>query len=61
VPAASARLTGALNVPVQSVCPGQVISHEQLPTSPVVVTMVLRALTAAPLRAPSASVCPREG
>jgi triacylglycerol lipase len=43
-PPDSARLPGAVNVPLQSVCPGAAITHGQLPTAPLVVGIVLRAL-----------------
>jgi len=56
-PPASARLPGALNVPVQAVCPGRRISHEQLPVDPVVVAIVLRAIARGPLRYPAAASC----
>jgi len=56
-PPDSARLAGAVNVSLQSVCPGAVIQHGQLPTNPLVVGIVLRALGSAPLTAPSASDC----
>ncbi len=61
VPADSARLAGAINIAVQSVCPDMVISHEQLPTDPVVVTMILRSIGPSPLRPPSATACPHPG
>jgi triacylglycerol lipase len=55
LPPDSARLTGAVNVAVQQVCPDAVVAHSQLPTDPAVTGLVLRALTeAAPLdRAPT--------
>lgn len=56
-PPASARLPGALNVPVQAVCPGRQISHEQLPVDPVVVAIVLRAIGRGPVRYPAAASC----
>lgn len=43
-PPDSARLPGAVNVPLQSICPGVAIAHGQLPTAPLVVGIVLRAL-----------------
>ncbi len=50
VPPDSARLSGALNVPVQSVCADAHVQHGQLPTDPVVTGLVLRGLgTAAPV------------
>jgi len=56
-PPDSARLAGAIDVPVQSVCPGASITHSQLPTNPDVTAMVLQALSAAPLRAPTSADC----
>ncbi|MGE5287512.1 MAG: esterase/lipase family protein [Micromonosporaceae bacterium] len=56
-PPDSARLSGAMNVPLQSVCPDAIIQHGQLPSDPLVVGIVLRALGPAPLTAPRASQC----
>jgi triacylglycerol lipase len=56
-PPDSARLSGALNVPLQNVCPGVIIAHGQLPSDPLVVGIVLRALGPAPLSAPRARDC----
>jgi triacylglycerol lipase len=56
-PPASARLPGAVNVPLQSICPAASIQHGQLPTAPLVVGIVLRALRAASLTAPTPSQC----
>ena len=56
-PPDSARLAGAINVPIQSVCPAQQISHSQLPVSPVVTAMVLQAIGSGPVREPTASDC----
>lgn len=56
-PPASARLAGALNVPIQSVCPAVQVSHSQLPTNPAVTAMVLQALRSGPVRTPTASDC----
>ncbi|HTT50355.1 MAG TPA: hypothetical protein VMH35_02985 [Streptosporangiaceae bacterium] len=56
-PPDSARLPGAVNVPVQSVCPAQQISHSQLPTNPAVTAMVLQALGTGPVH-PTAADCP---
>jgi len=56
-PPDSAQLAGAIDVPVQSVCPGVSITHSQLPTNPDVTAMVLQALSAAPLRAPTSADC----
>jgi len=43
-PPESARLDGAVNVPVQSVCPDTVVGHGGLPTDPFVTALVLTAL-----------------
>jgi triacylglycerol lipase len=56
-PPESARLAGAMNVPVQSVCLGERISHSQLPTNPVVTAIVLQAIGSGPLRRPTAADC----
>ena len=56
-PPDSARLTGAVNVPLQSICPGAAIQHGQLPTAPLVVGIVLRTLSSARLTAPRPSDC----
>lgn len=57
-PPDSARLPGAVNVPLQSVCPRVVIQHTQLPTAPLVVGIVLRALATGRLSAPAPGDCP---
>jgi len=49
LPADSARLAGAVNVPIQSVCPGHQVSHTHLPTDPVVIDLVLQALGRGPI------------
>jgi triacylglycerol lipase len=56
-PPDSARLTGAVNVPLQSICPGVSIGHGQLPTAPLVVGIVLRTLGSTALAPPSPSDC----
>ena len=56
-PPDSARLAGAVNVALQAICPGADIQHGQLPTSPLVTGIVLRALGPAPLTAPRAAQC----
>jgi triacylglycerol lipase len=56
-PPTSARLNGAVNVPLQSVCPAERISHDQLPSNPVVTAMVLQAIGPGPLRAPAPGLC----
>lgn len=52
-PPQSARLDGALNVVVQDVCPGLAVPHGRLPTEPVVVGIILRALSTAPPAQPA--------
>jgi triacylglycerol lipase len=56
-PPDSARLAGAVNVPLQSVCPAAVIAHGQLPSDPLVIGIVLRALGPGPLTAPHQANC----
>jgi triacylglycerol lipase len=56
-PPGSARLAGAIDVPIQSVCPDERISHSQLPTNPVVTAIVLQAIGPGPLRPPTSAVC----
>jgi triacylglycerol esterase/lipase EstA (alpha/beta hydrolase family) len=51
-PVESARLEGAVNVPVQSICPSLRVSHAALPTDPFVTGLVLAALGPEPLVAP---------
>lgn len=54
-PPDSARLDGAVNVPVQSVCPGSRVGHSGLPTDPAVTGLVLRAVSVDPLSAATAA------
>jgi pimeloyl-ACP methyl ester carboxylesterase len=56
-PPDSARLPGAVNVPLQSVCPGVTIQHSQLPAAPLVVGLVLRTLSAGRVTAPAPGDC----
>jgi len=56
-PPDSARLAGAIDVAVQSVCPALRITHSQLPTSPAVIAMVLQAIGPGPMLHPSAADC----
>ena len=56
-PPDSARLAGAVNVPLQSVCPGADIQHGQLPTAPLVVGLVLRTLAGRGVSAPAPGDC----
>jgi triacylglycerol lipase len=51
-PPDSARLAGAVNLPIQSICPGSRVAHSALPTDPAVTAVVLGALGTTPLVAP---------
>ena len=57
VPPDSARMTGAVNVPLQQICPDATVSHSELPTDPLVTGLVLRTLTAATVTAPTPDDC----
>lgn len=57
-PPDSARLEGAINVELQSICPGVTVDHGGLPTDPLVTALVLRAIAAAPMTAPTSANCP---
>jgi triacylglycerol lipase len=56
-PPQTASLDGALDVSVQSVCPGRTVTHGQLPEDPVVVAMVLAELRRTPPVTPPPTVC----
>jgi triacylglycerol lipase len=43
-PPTSARLAGAVNLPLQRVCPDAIITHGQLPSAPLVMGIVLSVL-----------------
>jgi triacylglycerol esterase/lipase EstA (alpha/beta hydrolase family) len=58
-PPDSARLEGALNIPVQSVCPGVQVGHGELPRDPVVQGIVLAELRAGDPAPRPVSDCPR--
>lgn len=59
VPPESSRLEGAVNVPVQELCPGMRVSHGELPTNAVTTAVVLGALGQdPPTRRPESVVCP---
>lgn len=55
-PPDSARLAGAVNVPLQGVCPQRQVSHSQLPTDQAVSAIVTSTLAAPALAQPKA--CP---
>ena len=55
MPADSARLAGAINVPVQAVCRGHQVTHTGLPADPVVISLVLQAIGPAPISPASAT------
>jgi triacylglycerol lipase len=52
-PPDSARLDGAVNVSMQSICPGASISHSGLPTDPQVTALVLNAIGTVPIEQPA--------
>jgi triacylglycerol esterase/lipase EstA (alpha/beta hydrolase family) len=56
-PPESARLAGALNVPVQQICPGVQVSHSELPSNPLVAGIVLAALNNPRMSAPLPAQC----
>jgi triacylglycerol lipase len=55
-PPDSARQDGAINLPLQSLCPTAQVSHSDLPTNPQITALVLQALSASPLTKPT--ICP---
>jgi triacylglycerol lipase len=48
-PPDTANLPGAVNVPVQQVCPGARVTHSGLPTDPTVTGLVLRGIAPRPV------------
>jgi triacylglycerol lipase len=56
-PPDSARMPGAINVPAQSICPHEVISHSGLPDDPLVDGLILSSLGTGPIPRPTASEC----
>jgi triacylglycerol lipase len=58
-PPESARLDGALELPVQGICPRSQLRHGDLPGDPVVQGIVLAELGANPIAALSAADCSR--
>jgi triacylglycerol lipase len=55
VPPESARLTGAVNVPLQQICASVQVTHSQLPSDPLVTRLVLAALDDPALTTPQPS------
>jgi hypothetical protein len=56
-PPDSARLPGAVNVPLQNVCPSVQVTHSQLPSAPLVTGIVLAALNDPTMPTPAAAQC----
>jgi triacylglycerol lipase len=52
-PPDSARLDGAVNLPIQSICPQSQVSHSGLPTDPAITALVIGALGTTPLTSPT--------
>lgn len=57
VPVDSARLSGGVNLTVQSVCPHDRVGHGDMPSDPVVIGMLHSALGPGNATAPPPSVC----
>ena len=57
VPASSAELEGALGFTIQSVCPGIVVSHGDLPRTPAVMAAAIAQLGADDPAVPGTEVC----
>ncbi|HEY1572882.1 MAG TPA: lipase [Pseudonocardiaceae bacterium] len=57
VPPDSAELPGAVNVPLQEICPAARVSHSQLPGAPLVGGIVLAALDGPSLAVPTPDQC----
>ena len=55
-PPDSARQEGAVNLPLQSICPSVQVSHSDLPTNPQIEALVIKALGTDPLTQPT--TCP---
>jgi triacylglycerol esterase/lipase EstA (alpha/beta hydrolase family) len=57
LPPDSARLAGAINVPLQGICPAVQVSHSDLPSTPLVAGIVLAALNGGTFAAPTPGQC----
>jgi triacylglycerol lipase len=57
VPPDSGELAGALTYSIQSVCPGLVVAHADVPRTPAVIAMVEAALGADPPSYPDSTAC----
>jgi triacylglycerol esterase/lipase EstA (alpha/beta hydrolase family) len=57
VPPESARLEGAVDIPVQSVCPAERVAHADVPANATVIAMTLLELGTEPPRVPGPGVC----
>lgn len=57
VPPTSGRLDGAVDFSLQSVCPGLVVSHGDIPDDPTVAAVVLAELGTGPPKVPGRGVC----
>ncbi|MCO8270329.1 lipase [Actinoplanes sp. TRM 88003] len=57
LPPDSARLDGAVNLPLQSICPAARTAHGELPTDPYVTALVLDALGTSPLSEVARGTC----
>jgi triacylglycerol esterase/lipase EstA (alpha/beta hydrolase family) len=60
-PPDSARLDGATNLSIQSLCPGVTVAHAQLPTDPLVSALVLRAIGTGPIHVPASCAALQSG
>jgi triacylglycerol lipase len=56
-PPDSARLQGAVNIDLQTVCADEQVSHGGLPQDPLVIGIVMRSLDVAPLTQPGPADC----
>jgi triacylglycerol lipase len=57
IPPDSARLDGAVNVPLQTICPAAQVTHSQLPTDHLVTSIVIQAISLQDLNPPTSLDC----